>query len=68
VLLFKRAGISYHLHDRPVVNETCGTVFRPTSGEVGQFMVQKSPRISWIRDTPGTPNCAKRRFTRERVV
>jgi hypothetical protein len=36
--------------------------------EVGQFMVRKSPRISWIRGTLSTPNSAKGQLARERVV
>jgi hypothetical protein len=31
-------------------------------------MVRLSPRISWIRGTLSTPNCAMGRLARERVV
>jgi hypothetical protein len=61
-------GISYHLRSGPAMNETCATVSRPPGGEVGQFMVRMSPRISWIRDTLSTPYCARGRLARERVV
>ena len=61
-------GISYHLLRGPAKDETCATVSRSADGEIGQSMVRSSPRISWIRGTSSTPNCAMDHPVRERVV
>jgi hypothetical protein len=62
------AGISYHRNGRPTVNETCGIVSRSSSERSAVIMVPASPRISWIRDTQSTPDCAKGREAWERVI
>ena len=53
---------------RPAMNETCVTVLASLSERSAVIMVPTSPRISWIRDTPSTPNCAKDRKVPERAI
>ena len=53
---------------RPAVNETCATVPLSSPERSAVVMVPASPRISWIRDTQSTPDCAKGREAWERVI
>ena len=66
--MFKQVGISYHHDARPTMNETCATVSVSSSERSAVVMVPASPRISWIRDTQSTPDCAKGREVWERVI
>ena len=62
------SGISSPPECRPAVDETCGTVFRPAAERSVVIMVRTSPRISWTRGIRSTPDCARGREVRERVV
>jgi hypothetical protein len=63
-----RSGISSTPECRPAVDETCGTVFRPSAERSVVIMVRASPRISWTRGIRSTPDCARGRKVRERVA
>ena len=53
---------------RPAMSETCATVPLSLPERLAVVMVPASPRISWTRDTPSTPDCAKGRRASERAI